>query len=132
VKVPLCEFITEESARLVTDSAKKKLLPCALHTTTGASIVSTCAGVFASGGEDELVAVWDLERKEAPQAAAAAAFSEEDAKGAPEAKRARLSALPPQLMYQHAGHRCQARLLACCAASLSRNAACWPLSRLLG
>jgi hypothetical protein len=53
-------------------------------------------GVFASGGEDHLIAVWDLERR-----------GDLGADGeAPEPKRPRAS-LPPQLMFQHAGHRSQ-------------------------
>ncbi len=60
------------------------------------------AGVFASGGEDKLIAVWDLERSERT----AGAGAEESG---PEAKRARTngsgSGLPPQLMFRHAGHR---------------------------
>ena len=56
--------------------------------------------------------MWDMERKDAPQAAAQAAFSEDGAaskkdKEEPDAKKPRLGALPPQLMYQHAGHRSQ-------------------------
>ena len=60
--------------------------------------VCTCAGVFASGGEDQLIAVWDLERTGETSAAVAAgaAADEEQQPG-----------LPHQLMFQHAGHRSQ-------------------------
>ena len=62
--------------------------------------------MFASGGEDKLIAVWDLERSEK----AAAAGAEESG---PEAKKARTngsaSGLPPQLMFRHAGHRSEVR-----------------------
>lgn len=50
------------------------------------------AGVFASGGEDRLICVWDLDARG------------QDADGPAAAKRQK-SALPPQLVFQHAGHR---------------------------
>ena len=63
------------------------------------------AGVFASGGEDKLIAVWDLERQDAAiRGGGGAAAGDESG---PDAKKARTgaSALPPQLMFHHAGHR---------------------------
>ncbi|KAK9818074.1 hypothetical protein WJX72_006679 [[Myrmecia] bisecta] len=56
----------------------------------------TAASVLASGGDDHLICLWDLEK----QRAAAGG----DAAG--EAKRVR-SAVPDQLVFQHAGHRAQ-------------------------
>lgn len=55
------------------------------------------SGVFASGGEDHLIAVWDLERR---------GDIGGEGEAQPEPKRAR-TAIPPQLMFQHAGHRSQ-------------------------
>ena len=60
--------------------------------------VCACAGVFASGGEDQLIAVWDLERARETSAAVAAGAS---------ADEEQQPALPHQLMFQHAGHRSQ-------------------------
>ncbi len=57
-----------------------------------------CVGVFASGGEDQLIAVWDLERTGETSAAVAAGAS---------ADEEQQPALPHQLMFQHAGHRSQ-------------------------
>ena len=60
--------------------------------------VWSCAGVFASGGEDQLIAVWDLERTGETSAAVA---------GGASADEEQQPALPHQLMFQHAGHRSQ-------------------------
>ncbi|EIE23954.1 WD40 repeat-like protein [Coccomyxa subellipsoidea C-169] len=58
-------------------------------------------GVFASGGEDKLIAVWDLERQDKMPGGGEEA--------GPDAKKARTigASLPPQLMFHHAGHRSQ-------------------------
>ena len=70
---------------------------------TGLTGFSLCTGVFASGGEDQLIAVWDLERTgETTPAAAAAASAAGDEEQEP--------GLPPQLIFQHAGHRSQVSL----------------------
>lgn len=52
------------------------------------------AGAFASAGEDRLLCVWDLDARAVDVESAAA----------PAAKRQK-SAIPPQMMFQHAGHR---------------------------
>lgn len=49
------------------------------------------SGIFASAGEDRLLCVWDLQAKATDPESVAA-------------KRQR-SAIPPQMMFQHAGHR---------------------------
>ena len=63
-----------------------------------AQCMCACVGVFASGGEDQLIAVWDLERTGETSAAVAAGAS---------ADEEQQPALPHQLMFQHAGHRSQ-------------------------
>lgn len=65
------------------------------------------AGVFASGGEDKLIAVWDLERQDKMPGGGEEA--------GPDAKKARTigASLPPQLMFHHAGHRSQVGAFLC-------------------
>lgn len=68
------------------------------HHSQAVTVVEWCpqqAGVFSSAGEDRLLCIWDLEAK---------APASEGGEGGPAAKRAR-SAVPPQMMFQHAGHR---------------------------
>lgn len=66
------------------------------HHSKAATVVEWCPqrqGVFASAGEDKLLCIWDLEGKAAA-----------DPEGPAGAKRHK-SAIPAQLMFQHAGHR---------------------------
>jgi hypothetical protein len=69
--------------------------------------------VFASAGEDRLLCVWDLEARggDAEQAA----------------KRQR-SAIPPQMLFQHAGHRAPVRLPGICFSHAAVLSVCWGLA----
>jgi hypothetical protein len=62
-------------------------------------------GVLASGGEDHLVVVWNLERSAAAAAEAAAAAGAGSSKTGSSKAGSSSKDTPPEVLFKHVGHR---------------------------
>lgn len=70
------------------------------------AVLRCCQGVLASGGEDNLVAVWSLDRAQQAAAAAAGGGSTRAAANGPaKAGGSSMKEAPPELMFKHVGHK---------------------------